>query len=374
MKSGVKKLLITEILMLVVILISFLQPALFTHDKYLIFLCVSFAFVYFAIGIDIKKPSNHKEILKSLFFYLIIYFLFIYLLGLFISFARTIYSWSIVNFVKNIIPVSTVIIASEVLRYQFIKKSNNNKLVIFMSFLVFVMLDISIGFTNYNLADKEQLYKFIAIVVIDGISRNVLMTIFAMKSDFYNGIVYRLIMELYIYIVPFVPNMGTYVSSVFMIVLPTFISFMLLNNRMKKLEKPKNRHRNNIVFGICLVVLLSLVGLNSGFFKYQSLVIGSNSMLGTFEKGDVVILKKLRDTEKSKLEVGDIIVFRHENKLISHRIYKVYERQNYRFYSTKGDNNDQVDAGVVGDDDVLGKVIFIVDKVGLPSIWLNEMF
>jgi len=374
MNSSVKKLLVAEVLMILVLLISFFVPVLFTHYKYLIFLCLLGVGVYYFIGIDITKSTDHKTLLKTVLIYIVAYFIFIYILGLFTDFAYTIYNWGIVNFIKNIIPTTTVIIVSEVLRFQFIKKSNKNKLIIFLSFLAFTLLDVCIGYSAYNLANKNQLFQFIGIIILGGISRNILMTIIDIKGDFYIGIIYRLIMELYVFIVPIVPDLGLYLTSVFAIIFPTFISYSLLFGQKKKLEKPGARKKGSILYLTVVFILLILVGLNSGLFKYQSLVIGSNSMVDCFRRGDVVLIDKISDSKKKQLKKGDIIVFEYDNKLIAHRIYEVYNRNDNVYFATKGDNNSQVDAGVVNTDDIVGKVFMTVKKVGLPSIWLSETF
>lgn len=372
MKLSEKKIFTVQIIMFVVLFMSFFIPGLFTHYKYLIFLSLMGVAVYYFLGIDIKKSVNHKTILKSVLIYIVAYFIFIYVLGLFTDFAFTIYNFGIVNFIKNIIPTTTVIIVSEVLRYQFIKKTDNNKWVILTSFLLFTLLDICIGYSMYDLGSKTQLFQFIGIVILGGISRNILMTVIDVKSDFYVAIIYRLIMELYVFIVPFIPDLGLYLTSVFGIIFPSFISYSLLFGQKKKLIKPGERKKSNILYFTVLFILLVLVGLNSGLFKYQTLVIGSNSMIDSFEKGDVVLIDKISISKKNLLKKGDIIVFRYDNKLIAHRIYEVYERGEKRYYATKGDNNSQVDAGVIANEDILGIVFMKIDKVGLPSIWLSE--
>ena len=200
------------------------------------------------------------------------------------------------------------------------------------------------------------------------------MTIYDIKSDFYNSIAYRILTEVYVFIIPIIPDLGPYVNSVLLIVLPTVLSVVVFSYKNKEQDKPKNKRKRNIIFTIVVFILLLLVGLNSGFFKYQSLVIGSNSMKNYLSKGDVVILKKLDSKERKKLKEGDVIVFKYEKKLIAHRINKIVKRDERDFYITKGDNNEKVDEGAVDGKNVLGIVRLKIKSIGLPSIWLNELF
>lgn len=374
MKSSIKKILILEVIMLLVIITTFFSPFLFDNYKYLIFLLVSGFVSVFLVGFDTIRSPRSKEILKTIIIYLLFYFLLAYMAGLFVGFARTIYSWTSVNLIKNILPAVTVLLVSEFMRYQLVKKSNHNKICVILAFLIFTLLDISIGFNNYDLSIKGELYEFIGLISIGSIAKNVLMLIFCIKGDYVDSIAYRLVMDVYVYLVPIVPNFGIYLDSVIMVLLPALLGLIVLTKRMRKVEKPNAKKKSSIVFFTVTGILLVLVLLNSGFIKYQTVVIGSNSMLPVIRKGDVVMMSKLNDNEYKKLEVGEILVFRHEGKLICHRIHEILKKNDQIYYITKGDANKQVDAVIIDKTKAVGVVKFTIKYVGLPSVWLSEAF
>ena len=374
MKDSVKKLLFIELFMIIVVLSTFFQPILFKDYRYLIFLTIMGFLSYFFIGIDTTRMPDSKKILKNTAVVLLIYFFITYFLGFFIGFSKTIYSFGFTNLVKNIIPTITIIVVCELLRYQIIKKSNNNKLVIILSFLIFVMLDMSIGLHNYDLSVKDDIYEFIGIVSMGSIAKNILMTTYAIRGDYFDAFVYRFVMELYIFIVPVIPGFSVYIDSILGIIVPVITCFVIINMKEKTIIKPKNRRRNNIIFFTVLFTLSFLVLLNSGLFKYQTIVIGSNSMKPKIAKGDVVLVERLNDKEKKELKVGDILIFKNQNKIISHRIYNIIERNNERYYVTKGDYNEKPDAGATDNKNVIGVVRLRFKKIGLISVWLNELF
>lgn len=66
------------------------------------------------------------------------------------------------------------------------------------------------------------------------------------------------------------------------------------------------------------------------------------------------------------------MVFRWNNKIISHRVYNVIKKDGKVYFKTKGDNNDQVDNNIAKEKDVIGTVSFRIKYIGLPSIWLRE--
>ena len=68
-------------------------------------------------------------------------------------------------------------------------------------------------------------------------------------------------------------------------------------------------------------------------FRYGTLVIGTGSMTGTINKGDIIIYERY---EKEELEIGEIIVFKTENVFVIHRIIdKKSVGEEIRYY-TKG--------------------------------------
>ncbi|MBR4618257.1 MAG: signal peptidase I [Bacilli bacterium] len=375
MKDSVKRLLVIEVLIAVIAIANFFVENILSDYKYLILLILANIFVYFNVGLKLQKRLGSKNTLQNVLIWLLMFFLVTYLTGLVIGFVRTIYSYSFTNLVKNILPTITFIVFTEVLRYQFISKSNNNKLIIILSFIAFTLLDISIGFYNYSFRISDQIYEFIGITILGSITKNLLLTIIDVRSDYISSLVYRLIMDVYIFLVPIVPNFGPYINSIILIAYPILLSFMIIRTtQKKKLSMPNEKNRNNVIYITVFTILLILVGLNSGFFKYQTLVIGSNSMKPSIVRGDVVLINKLNIKQQNILKKGDVIVFRYDGKLVAHRIYSIMERKEERFYVTKGDGNSQADNSIIEAKDVVGIVKFKIEKIGLPSIWLYDLF
>lgn len=375
MKTSVKKILTIEIIMLITILSGFFIPYLFEGERYIIFLLAAVVATYFTVGLDFKRHKKSTEILKTLAICLLVFFMLSYLSGLFIGFNRTIYSHGLTNIANNIAPTILLIILCEILRYQFILKSNKNRIVVILSAIIFTIIDICIAYTYYNLTVQHQLYEFVGLIVMCGITKNILLTVMALKYDYVVPITYRLFIELYEFIIPIVPGFGPYVKSIIMILYPIILTFLMYKgDKIKINEKPINKVKHKIVFIVITTFLLIVVALNSGFFKYQTLVVGSDSMKTYISKGDVVMIHKLDQDDLSELKKGDVIAFNNGSKIIVHRVYKAIEKKDGVYFVTKGDNNNQADQGVVTPSDVLGKVLFRIPKVGLPSIWLNEMF
>ncbi len=93
-----------------------------------------------------------------------------------------------------------------------------------------------------------------------------------------------------------------------------------------------------------------------------------------FNRGDIVLYKKLGDKELSNLNTNSIIVYNIDDRLIVHRIVKKIKSNNNIEYITKGDANNTVDYKKVSTMQIKGQYIFHIKYLGYPSILLNKFF
>lgn len=372
MKKSLKQLLTIQIFMLLVIITGFFYGSIFENNLEVLFLLVSFIALYSVFKIDLKNDYKYKQILKIVITCLLFYFVFIYVAGLFTGFAKTIYTFNFNNFIYNIIPTIIYIILMECIRTIYINKSNNNKIIIILSCIIFILYDSFSKYYLYDFKVSDELYEYIGLIVLTSIARNIFLTILCSKSNVINCVIYRIITEIYIFLVPIVPNFGPYINSVLEIALPLIIGLILIRPPIRILASPKKSKYSRTLSVVITAILLLIVLLNSGFIKYQMFVIGSNSMNTYIYRGDVIIARRTNNKGIKNIKKGEILVFRYNNKIISHRVYKIIKRDNKLYFKTKGDNNDQVDDNIVKEKDIIGTVSFRIKYIGLPSIWLRE--
>lgn len=372
MKKSLKQLLTIQIFMLLVIITGFFYGSIFENNLEVLFLLVSFIALYSVFKIDLKNDYKYKQILKIVITCLLFYFVFIYVAGLFTGFAKTIYTFNFNNFIYNIIPTIIYIILMECIRTIYINKSNNNKIIIILSCIIFILYDSFSKYYLYDFKVSDELYEYIGLIVLTSIARNIFLTILCSKNNVINCVIYRIITEIYIFLVPIVPNFGPYINSVLEIALPLIIGLILIRPPIRILASPKKSKYSRTLSVVITAILLLIVLLNSGFIKYQMFVIGSNSMNTYIYRGDVIIARRTNNKEIKNIKKGEILVFRYNNKIISHRVYKIIKRDNKLYFKTKGDNNDQVDDNIVKEKDIIGTVSFRIKYIGLPSIWLRE--
>ena len=109
--------------------------------------------------------------------------------------------------------------------------------------------------------------------------------------------------------------------------------------------------------------------------KYNAFVVLTGSMLPDIQVYDVVVTKKV--TAKT-LEEGDVITFassdsRFLNTIITHRIIKKnYDKETNAYtFQTKGDNNNVADSALVNSNNIYGKVIIKIPKLGYLQEFLT---
>lgn len=104
----------------------------------------------------------------------------------------------------------------------------------------------------------------------------------------------------------------------------------------------------------------------------QPTVIYSGSMRPSIDVGDIVIVSKVPIDEVQK---GDVIQYKTQNMSIPivHRVQEIYDEGDNVFFITKGDANDNSDSEPVLSENVMGKVVFNLPKIGWIPIFFKDM-
>ena len=121
-----------------------------------------------------------------------------------------------------------------------------------------------------------------------------------------------------------------------------------------------------------LVIVAIVVMLVSCEFKYGMVAVASESMTGAINKGDAIIYEKYN--KKDDIEKGQVIVFKHNDTRIVHRVVKSLTVSEGEIYKTKGDANKEEDKWIVKKEDIIGKVNMRVLWIAWPTVLLNEIF
>ena len=373
MKSQYLKLLFIELFL---ITFSFFHFAFLNQYNilYIIELFAIFLFLKYIFKVDKYNFFNRKEEILIILIMCLGYYAITYFLGFFIGFVYTTYTREVTGIIENVCYSVLFILVLENIRDIIIQKGRYYRSIIILSCVVLTILELLFSLSVFQFVDRIVSLEIILTFIIPCLFRNIFMT----YSTYYFGkegsILYHMLMVTVTYMVPVFPNISEYISIIIQVVHPLIIILvsidLILLRRAKKdsfFEQERKNRRNNIIFACSVVFLLLIIYLVSNLGRYTLMAIGSDSMNGTIDKGDVVLIdKKTRD-----FEIGDVVVFEYKGTIIVHRIVdKVYDRKVY--YETKGDANNGVDNWKLYEDDIKGKCIFTIKYIGIPTVALSE--
>lgn len=122
---------------------------------------------------------------------------------------------------------------------------------------------------------------------------------------------------------------------------------------------------------ISLVILInSYTNPNEipSFFGWKPFIVLSGSMETEIYAGDIAVVKEV---EPESLKVNDIIAYKEDDVVITHRIVEIIEEDGQIKYLTKGDNNTDNDSGYVLPKNVEGLYQFKVSRLGNFAMFLQ---
>ncbi len=125
-----------------------------------------------------------------------------------------------------------------------------------------------------------------------------------------------------------------------------------------------------VLFVNSVILISSFVNKDEvpSFFGWKPFITLSGSMQSEIYAGDLSVVKEI-DTED--LKVGDVIAFRQDDIIITHRIAEIVEENGEKRFITKGDNNNNRDIYPVYSNMIEGKYMFKISKLGNVAIFIQ---
>ena len=320
-----------------------------------------------------KKTRLKQSVFTVTVTQVILYFALTYALGIIIGFLKNSYSLTPISVLNNMFAPAAIIVCVELFRYIVITTNRDSKKVAIMVSILLALLDIAFQVRVNVTATPEELFRISTLIVLPCIVKHAVMSYLTYTVGFKPCLVYRLVVDLSIYVLPIVPDLGDYLKSITLVALPFLIflySSRIINEYNVGVEHTfqKNTFKlRDIPLIILFVVLACLI---SGFFPYYMIGVGSGSMKPTIDKGDAVIIHKVK--EDKELKEGEVIAFRRGKKMIVHRIVEIVEEDGVIVYHTKGDynnSNDRIDLTI---NDIIGTIEFRIPKIAYPAIFISD--
>lgn len=368
----------TFILLLISVILGITN--IITNKIYNEYIYIGFWFVLFILLVILTgmRKDNYlykKDILQQVFIYSFLYLIIIYICGIFTGFLKTGNSLVLIGIAKNIAPIIILVILEEVVRYSVMSKEKTNKINAILIVILLVIFDIIMALNEYGFTNFVSGLKMVALIILPSLAKNVLMTFLVTRGGYKPTMLYRLITEISLYLLPIFPDFGNYIKSVINFVFPMLL-FIRFNKLYVKNKNETSRSRslsNKIKLGIIISLTVIIVYLISGMFRFYALTIATGSMTPNINVGDVVIIKKVKSDELESLKVGDVLAHSYGNATIVHRIVEIEKDGERYYFKTKGDNNENEDSYITTNDKVIGKSVLKIRYIGYPSVWLSYL-
>ena len=339
-----------------------------------ILLLLSLVIVYFTFEFERDRHRYSKDIILEIIIILIAFFLFYYLSGILIGFAKNTNYFTINSFRNIIFPIIFYIFIKEFLRYQLLMKSSESKTLIIITCIFFIIIDNVVPFSAHSLGFNKDTFLLIALTFLPSISENILCSYLSLNLGYKPGIVYLLIMQLYKYLLPIIPNPNEYLYSLIFLIFPLIV-LVRIENWFKKdrienvvLDNYRQSKKELLFFLPLTIFICVLIYVVSGYFRYYAVAVASGSMEPEISKGDIVIV----DKNYNEINVGDVLAYKHDQKVIIHRIYRIIKTDDEYFIYTKGDANNDYDKYKITEDLFIGIVKIKIPLIGYPTVLVNE--
>lgn len=371
MKKDRLRLYLLEVLLLIILFLALFVSNIFTRSILALVLIIYTIIV--RIFIKRKKTLSFykRQVVWLMTGFAIIYLIVFYILGIYFGFYKSSSLFGLNTIIKFIIPLTIIILSSEIIRKTLIvQKGKISKILVFISM---ILIDLIVYSGVYDVTKLDDMLTMLGFIFFASIACNLLYNYITIRFGSKGVIIYRLITILYVYIIPYIPDVYLFFRS-FLRMLYPFIIYLILEYTYSKTNyatEYKGKNKKIIETTVLLIIMSSIVALVSCQFKYGILVIGTGSMTGSIDVGDAVVYETYNG---EPIKVGTIVIYNDNSTKIVHRVVEIENVNNeYRYY-TKGDANQQKDNNYRVKSDIIGTVKFKIKYIGFPSLWIRDIF
>lgn len=374
MKKNIKAIYLIELALLFLTVIFYMLTKVVSGNikSYLVitFLLIIVIPSIILFGFKVKKKYYTDYCNRKIITILMISGIIIYLLGLILGFTHG-YQLTLKRLVYVFIPTIIIIILEEIIRNIVVENSHSRRLPMIIISLLLALVQIIVNINYGTINTNYDKFVLISITVFPTLATSFLCTYLSYQSNIKTTLFYRLISELYMYILPIIPNLGYYIYASVNIIIPFIIYYQINKDILQEESKKQLVKITRRIYTIpIMIVLVVLIYLISGIYKYKLMAVATNSMNDVFYRGDSVLIEYLTP---DKIKEGDILVFTHKGRVITHRVVEIQKKNNQLFFNTKGDANPSIDKYITKEDEVIGKVDYVIKYIGFPTVWAKDI-
>ena len=329
--------------------------------------------------LSIKKrlalSLNEKQVLLLFSVMGLLYFVFYYVSAVYFGFTKTGYGFKTDIVFLYIIPIAIIIICNELIRHVLCVQGERFGKV--FAFFISLTTDILICATIPSITNMATFMEVVGLTLFPGITANLLYNYITVRYGFWPNIVYKAFTVWAFYLIPYGSGISYSLLGFIDVILPCaiylFIDALYEKKRRYALGNASvfRKVMSKVLTVTVLIIMLGTVMLVSNQFTYGAYVIATPSMTGELNQGDVALYKNL---DENPVVEGEVIAFEKDGTVIIHRVVDIQTINGITRYYTKGDANEDMDAGYIHRSDIIGHVSYKIPYIGFPTIWLRNLF
>ena len=305
----------------------------------------------------------------------LLYFVFYYVSAVYFGLTKTGYGLKSDIILEFIIPIAIVIIGTEIARY--VLCAQKDKWANAFAYLIALTADVLICATIPAMTNMATFMEVIGLTLFPGILYNLLYNYLSVRYGFVPIIIYKAFTVWAFYLIPYGSAISysliSFINMLIPIAIFLFIDSLYERKRRYALGNTSKfwRVMSKVLTVIVIILMIATIMVISNQFYIGAYVIATDSMTGELNRGDVAIYERY---EEQLIIEGQVIVFEQSGSVIVHRVVDIEIINGITRYYTKGDANEDRDAGYIFDSDIIGLVTYKLPLFGYPTLWVRSLF
>ena len=331
------------------------------------------------VSLFIKKRQalsvNAKQVWLIITMIGLLYVMFYYLSALRFGFIKTGYGWKSDIIFLYTLPIAVIIVSTEIIRYVLCAQKIKGAKA--LAYFICLVADVVVCATIPAITNMATFMDVVALTLFPGFLYNLLYNYLAERYGYQQNIIYRALTVWVFYLIPYGSAISNSLVAFVNVMLPiaiyVFIDVLYEKKRKKALEKHSRLRlvASGVLSAITVSLMLGTIMLISNQFRYGALVIATESMTGELNVGDVVIYEAYED---QPIKEGQVIVIENNGTAIVHRVVDIEIINGVTRYYTKGDANEDNDAGYITEANIGGIAKNKLPMLGYPTLWVRSLF
>lgn len=327
---------------------------------------------------SVAKLKYIRFLYSWAFYFGLFYVLMTVFAGLFDGLGKSPYSHNLKGVITNLAYVGSALVGRELIRSYLINSVAKKE-----NYLVFVLIALLMTITYFpvskyvGLKGLQGVVKFVAEYFAPEFSHNLFATYLVYLGGPWVSIIYFGTILGFHWFSPVLPALSWIITALIGILCPVFFLMIFKSIYLQRTKESNERQQEKeglFSWVITCLISICIIWFAVGVFPIYPSVIATGSMEPMIKPGDIILVDKITDVEEiNNLKINDVIQFKRDGILISHRIIEIKDDDEEGLqFKTKGDNNSVSDPNLVKPQDVKGTIKYIVPKIGWLTLLMKS--